>query len=495
MVLATGFVTALPAYVATLAAPSGSAVEVVSTLALALIASLAAAKVGAALWMRHPLARDVVFADLMAWEWLRRLWVERRLAHAQAAVSDGDAAPHARAEALARLARLLEARDAYTHGHSKRVARHALRISQALRLPADDAATIWTAATLHDVGKIHTPREILNKPGRLSDAEFDVIKRHPVDGAAMLAEIGDPRIVAIVRSHHERLDGAGYPDGLAGSEIPLGARIIAVADTFDALTSTRSYRSAATHKRALDILRKEAGTQLDGAAVAAFLRTYSGRRPAAWSALVTLGPERAMAWVGHQATSVASLAPAAGWIAPIAAVAAALAGTSSHATDQAAQRSSGAATPIAAVHSAASKVGRGAAPQAQPVPQTHVTVPAVTVHGHAPRRPGESPAASVAGAGTPGQTAATAAGDAVSTATPGVTVPSSHPDVTTVTSVVAGVKVPSPPALRIPAVNAASEAVETPPVALPAVPEVVATVLHDPATLAQSTVDTIVTAP
>jgi putative two-component system response regulator len=494
MLVATGLVTVLPAGVATLAVPSGSAVRVAGTLVLALIASLAAAKIGAALWMRHPLARDVVFADLMVWEWLRRLWVEHRLVRAQAAISNGDGAPHTRAAALARLARLLEARDAYTHGHSQRVARHALRIAQALRLPAVDAARIWTAATLHDIGKIDTPREILNKSGRLSDAEFDVIKRHPVDGAAMLVEIGDPQIVAIVRSHHERLDGAGYPDGLAGAEIPLGARIIAVADTFDALTSTRSYRSAATHKRALDILRKEAGAQLDGAAVAAFLRTYSGRRPAAWSALLTLGPERAIAWVGHQATGVASLAPAAGWIAPVAAAAAALVGTSAHVADHAAQRAPAGATPIAAVHSAASKVSRAVVPAPRSVPQSHVTTPAVTVHGHArrhPRHTRRSPAASPAAA----TEAATPAVDAVSTATPTVAVPSIRPDVTTVTSVVTGAKVPSPPALPIPVVSAVSEADATPPVALPAVPDLVATVLHAPRALTQSTLTMIVPGP
>ena len=155
-----------------------------------------------------------------------------------------------------------------------------------------------TAAALHDVGKLQTPRDILNKPGRLTDEEFEVIRRHPGDGAAMAAGLGDPMVTAIIRHHHERLDGNGYPDGLAGEAIPLGARIIAVADTFDAMTSNRAYRRAASHKHALDVLRQEAGTQLDGDAVAAFGGYYRGRRTVAWSAFATAAPQRLFAWLG-----------------------------------------------------------------------------------------------------------------------------------------------------------------------------------------------------
>ncbi len=107
---------------------------------------------------------------------------------------------------------------------------------------------------MHDVGKVETPTAVLHKAGRLSDEEFDIVKRHPVDGADMVATLDDDELTAIVRHHHERLDGTGYPDGLAGDEIPLGARILAVADTFDAITSTRPYRQANPHKKALDIL-------------------------------------------------------------------------------------------------------------------------------------------------------------------------------------------------------------------------------------------------
>jgi putative nucleotidyltransferase with HDIG domain len=445
---ATALVTAMPAGVVAFFVPSGTVAELLGGMLLAVVLSIAAAKVGAALWMRHPLARDVLFADLMAWEWARRLWVERRLARAQRALGADHLAPEARAEALRDLARLLEARDSYTHGHSQRVARHALRIANALHVPAAQAERIWTAATLHDVGKLYTPREILNKPGRLTDEEFEVIRRHPVDGAAMLLDVeGDPEIVAIVRSHHERLDGHGYPDGLAGDDIPLGARIIAVADTFDALTSTRSYRPAATHKRALDILRKEAGTQLDGAAVAAFLRSYSGRRPAAISSLLTLAPQRLLALTSHPAGAIAGLAPAAGWIAPAAAAAAAVFGVS-HGTPATTSPHVPPATTTAAVRVAppartavvvasrpvTERPDRRKAPAStkarRPTPHRHPTAP-------------QTPTAT-----SPTQTATTTA-----TATEPATSDASAPGaaVAGVRELVARVKVPQAPPVSIPA--------------------------------------------
>ena len=437
----------MPTCVVAFAMPSGSVLEALAGVGVAVVLSLAATRVGAALWMRHPLARDVLFADLMAWEWARRLWVERRLARAQSALGARDLAPQARAEALRDLARHLEARDAYTHGHSRRVARHALRIAKSLHVPAAEAERIWTAATLHDVGKLYTPREILNKPGRLTDDEFEVIKRHPVDGAAMLTDIsGEPEIVAIVRSHHERLDGRGYPDGLAGAAIPLGARIIAVADTFDALTSTRSYRPAATHKRALDILRNEAGTQLDGAAVAAFLRSYSGRRPAAVAALLALGPQRLLAWAGQQASAVAGLAPAAGWIAPVAAAAAAVVGVSQGVDRTAADPPGRAATPTAAVRAApparTASLDLGSRVSTRPTagrrPTTNARRPSGKHGATAPAAPG-SPVAVLQppAAGDEGGTGATAAAQAppASAAPPssGPAAPSAREIVTTVT--------------------------------------------------------------
>jgi HD-GYP domain-containing protein (c-di-GMP phosphodiesterase class II) len=289
----TVLVIVVPAALAATLGPHGGPLSMAASTGLAIALSLAFASAESALWKRRRQARDVVFAELMLWGWLRRCWNERGLAHARDLYhSAAKAGPTVDIALLRRLSSALEARDAYTHGHDRRVARHAGRIARAMRVPAVEAAKIRTAAAVHDVGKLHTPRAILNNPGRLSDAEFAVLKRHAADGAAMLAAVGDPDITAMVRHHHERVDGGGYPDGLSGSDIPLGARIIAVADTFDAITSNRAYRSAATQKKALDILSTEAGAQLDAAAVAAFLSCYSARRSVAWCELAAALPMR-----------------------------------------------------------------------------------------------------------------------------------------------------------------------------------------------------------
>jgi hypothetical protein len=265
------------------------AVSAISAVAL----SSALAATGAAFWKRRRASRDIVFADLMLWGWLRRCWTERRLTRARELYESArKAGASVDIDLLTTLSGLLQARDRQTHGHGQRVARHAGRIARAMHLSPVEIAKIRTAAVVHDVGKLHTPREILNNPGRLSDGEFAVIMRHPAEGAHMLADAGDPEIAAMVRHHHERLDGHGYPDGLAGSEIPLGARIIAVADTFDAITSSRTYKSAGTQKKAFEILTKEGGSQLDTAAVAAFVGCYSSRRSVAWWALASTIPQR-----------------------------------------------------------------------------------------------------------------------------------------------------------------------------------------------------------
>ena len=295
-VIATTFVVVLPAVLVSLLVPSGSLALLALSLLLGVALSLAAASVGGAIWSRLPGSQDRVFADLMLWGWLRRSVAERRLAQAEKLL--GTDPQGASLEALIDLSELLEARDARTYGHSQRVTRHAERIATAMGLPAAEVAKVRTAAALHDIGKLHTPRTILNKPGRLTDSEFALIKRHPVDGAVMTSGIGDPEISAMIRHHHERLDGRGYPDGLSGEEIPVGARIISVADTFDAITSNRTYRRAAHHKRALDVLAAEAGKQLDGDAVAAFRGYYRGHRTVALSALVASAPQRLLTWLG-----------------------------------------------------------------------------------------------------------------------------------------------------------------------------------------------------
>ena len=316
-IAATLVVVVLPSLVLTLAGPDGPTWAVLLSVLAAMAASLALAAAGSAAWMRHPGSQDTVFGDLMLWGWLRKYRAERRLAEARALLDGGSAAAldgadaSTRRDLLEKLSAALEARDAYTHGHSKRVTRHSERIARELGLPPELVAKVRIAAAVHDVGKIKTPREVLTKPGRLDDSEFEIIKQHPVDGATMVRDLGDAEITTIVRHHHERLDGTGYPDRLAGDDIPLGARIIAVADTFDAMTSSRPYRAACRHKKALDVLEKEAGAQLDPAAVAAFMRYYSGKRSVGWTALAAAVPQRLGAWLGGVFQNVgAGIAPA-----------------------------------------------------------------------------------------------------------------------------------------------------------------------------------------
>jgi HD-GYP domain-containing protein (c-di-GMP phosphodiesterase class II) len=316
----TALVIMLPAgVVAALLPRGGIAMTLVSAIA-AVAVSLIVATAAAALWKRQPRSRDVVFADLMLWGWLRRCWTERRLSQARELFESARrAGPLVNIELLLGLNRLLEARDAYIHGHSQRVARHAVRIGRAMNLSEREVAKIATAADVHDVGKMYTPRKILNNPQKLDEWEFAVVKEHAACGAEMVSVVGDPEITAMVRHHHERIDGAGYPDALAGSAIPLGARIIAVADTFDAITSDRPYRAARSQKRALDVLSGEAGAQLDADAVAAFQQNYSARRSVGWYAFGVAATQRGalalqstISSVGAGGASVASLAPALG---------------------------------------------------------------------------------------------------------------------------------------------------------------------------------------
>jgi putative nucleotidyltransferase with HDIG domain len=151
----------------------------------------------------------------------------------------------------------IESSDSYTHGHCERVATYAARVALALGLTDDEVTTVRLGAYLHDVGKVRVPHEILNKPGRLTDAEFQVMQQHPVYGVELLADVDFPwDIKPIIRWHHEKYDGTGYPDGLRGDEIPLHAQIVCVADVYDALTTSRSYRSAMSQERALSILEQ-----------------------------------------------------------------------------------------------------------------------------------------------------------------------------------------------------------------------------------------------
>ncbi len=167
------------------------------------------------------------------------------------------------------LANAVEARDAYTSRHAERVAAYAGRLAAAHGTPLDDAEAVEFGFLLHDIGKVAVPDAILFKPTPLDDAERALVERHVVVGWDILRDVpwlGQARLV--VRHHHERWDGAGYPDGLAGEDIPLAARIFAVADTLDALTTDRPYRPGSTFAEARATIARGAGTQFDPAVVA-----------------------------------------------------------------------------------------------------------------------------------------------------------------------------------------------------------------------------------
>ena len=273
--------------------------------ALAVLGSLVFASVGAWLWMRWPGSREVIFAELMLWGWVRRFRAERRLARTRDLFESArESGSTVSIELLTQLSDLHQAVDPYLHGHSRRVASYAVRIAREMRLSPEEIASVETAALVHDIGKIYTPQEILHKPGPLTDWEFAIVKLHARDGAEILAGAGDPRLTAIVRHHHERLDGNGYPDAIEAAEIPLGSRIIAVADTFDAITSTRPYRPPRSHKEAIDVLSNESGTQLDATVVAAFLACYAARRPVARSAFASAVSERLVSAIKVSSTSL-----------------------------------------------------------------------------------------------------------------------------------------------------------------------------------------------
>lgn len=318
--LTTASIVVLPVLLVAAFVPRGGVLSMAVSAVAGIAISLAIASAEASIWARLPHSRDLLFADLTLWGWMRRYWAERNLAATRRLYGSGDhASEQVNVELLARLSKLLQARDPYTHGHGQRVAHHAARIAKAMYLSPAEIAKIHTAAMVHDVGKLYTPRRILHNPGRLGEEEFAVLKRHASDGADMLAAVGDLELAAMVRHHHERIDGHGYPDGLTGLSIPLGARIIAVADTFDAITSNRAYRPAGTHRQALETLSRESGSQLDAAAVTAFLSCYSARRPVAWLSFLTVVPQRivagllpASASIGAGAASLTSIMPAMG---------------------------------------------------------------------------------------------------------------------------------------------------------------------------------------
>jgi putative two-component system response regulator len=180
---------------------------------------------------------------------------------------------HTFLSAIDSLVRTLEARDPYTSGHSLRVRDYAVRLADVLGLESRQRKQLSLAAKLHDIGKVGLPEGILNKPGALTEAEHALVQEHPVIGERILTPIiRNQKVLAAIRGHHERYDGRGYPDGLVGDAIPLLARLITVADCFDAMTSSRAYRQALPQGLALELIRGGAGTQFDANISHAFLR-------------------------------------------------------------------------------------------------------------------------------------------------------------------------------------------------------------------------------
>ena len=230
----------------------------------------------------------IALAAVLLWLVLRGVYVRS----SEQIVAQTEALGHALAETertydatLHALSSALDVRDTETEGHARRVVQYMELIAEELGLPEDMYPTLRRGALLHDIGKIGVPDHVLRKPGPLNDAEWLVMRTHPDLGAGIIGEIPFLREVAvIVRAHHERWDGRGYPDGLAGNDIPLGARIFAVADSFDAMTSDRPYRLGRPMQEALGEIVGGRGTQFDPQVCDAFMRVARERLAAVYAA-------------------------------------------------------------------------------------------------------------------------------------------------------------------------------------------------------------------
>ncbi|WP_160723884.1 HD-GYP domain-containing protein [Bacillus sp. USDA818B3_A] len=170
----------------------------------------------------------------------------------------------------------LELKDPYTRGHSERVASYGLLLAQKIgKFSGDELKSFYYASLLHDIGKVHIPDHILMKPGKLTDEEFEIIKSHPSVGAEAVKDVeGIQGSICVIRSHHERWDGRGYPDQLKGEDIPLLARITSIADAFDAMTSSRSYRAALPVEEAYNRILNGKGSQFDPGLVEEFQKVF-----------------------------------------------------------------------------------------------------------------------------------------------------------------------------------------------------------------------------
>ncbi len=178
-------------------------------------------------------------------------------------------------ETIRVMADVMDSRSRYTRGHSERVRRYCELMGQRLYISDEEMKMLNTAATLHDIGRMDVEQTIWDKPGKLTDTEFEAVKSHAVAGEKMLSPIPFlNKIAEIIRHHHEKYDGTGYPDCISGENIPLTARILAVADSFDAMTSERSYRERIDPDTAIEELKSLSGTQFDPMVIEAFVSIW-----------------------------------------------------------------------------------------------------------------------------------------------------------------------------------------------------------------------------
>jgi len=241
--------------------------------------AVACLQLGALDYVAKPFHLDEVRARVMQALDKRRLILENRMYHQELEQRVQEQARRIEELSLERLQALvhaLEEKDPYLRGHSVRVANYAFRVGRELGLEPGVLDMISLGAELHDLGKIGVSEAVLHKPGKLSEAEYRHIMDHPVIGARILGPLmrDAPAALAIVRSHHERLDGKGFPDGLKGDEIPLEVRVVTVADSFDAMTSLRPYRPALAFDTAAQELLDGKGVQFERAVVEAFVRAF-----------------------------------------------------------------------------------------------------------------------------------------------------------------------------------------------------------------------------
>ena len=323
--VATSAVVLLPvAIVATMLALMEPNPPTLVVAAVAVLSVLGVIVAGTAIWMRREDSTFISFSDLMIARWMQRRRAEKQLQEGARLLGlDPTGQPVAKSritaeeqlQVLKDLTAALEAKDPYTHGHSQRVERHSYRTAAAMGLAASDLEDIRKAAALHDVGKIRVPDKILRKEGPLTIEERVMIEEHATVGAWMVSSVGNADVISSVRHHHEHWDGSGYPDGLAGTDIPLFARIIAVADAYDALISTRPYRAGCGRDAAVEEIRAGAGSQFDPKVVESFIASLPTRLPVAAGLLVAFaGPTRFVrelfAW--FRRFGAGSLSPAVG---------------------------------------------------------------------------------------------------------------------------------------------------------------------------------------